>query len=377
MKKILVVNDNLNIGGIQKSLLNFLKSESKSYDITLALFNNDSVNIDEIPKDVKRIYLKKCYKILGETKQNLWKNEKGLFFLKALLLIITKLTSRKTAMKILGFFQKKIKGYDIVISFSHSRTPKDLGGGVPEFVIDKTVSPLKICYIHCDYKNSDTCCKYNNLLYSRFDKIFCCSNSVRSNFLDMLPELKNKTKVVRNFYDLDIINYSNQNNVQFDSKYINFITVARLSQEKGINEALLAIGKSERDDIFYHIVGDGPERSNLVGLANELGITDRVTFWGEQKNPFAFMANADYLIVSSYHEAAPMVFDEARMLGLRIISSNTTSAKEMLTSEDFIYNNNQELQTFLSTLKKPNEKSIHKIFDNTFPKDQFTKSITG
>jgi glycosyltransferase involved in cell wall biosynthesis len=42
------------------------------------------------------------------------------------------------------------------------------------------------------------------------------------------------------------------------------------------------------------------------------------------------MLHADYLLVPSRHEAAPMVFDEASVLGLRIVSTNTTSAAEMV-----------------------------------------------
>ena len=38
MKKILIVNNNMHIGGVQKSLLNLLRSIGDSYDITLLLF---------------------------------------------------------------------------------------------------------------------------------------------------------------------------------------------------------------------------------------------------------------------------------------------------------------------------------------------------
>ena len=39
MKKILIVNNNLDMGGIQKSLVNLVKEVYKEYDITLLLFS--------------------------------------------------------------------------------------------------------------------------------------------------------------------------------------------------------------------------------------------------------------------------------------------------------------------------------------------------
>ena len=38
MKKILIVNNNLDMGGIQKSLVNLVKEVYEEYDITLLLF---------------------------------------------------------------------------------------------------------------------------------------------------------------------------------------------------------------------------------------------------------------------------------------------------------------------------------------------------
>ena len=46
------------------------------------------------------------------------------------------------------------------------------------------------------------------------------------------------------------------------------------------------------------------------------------------------MRNADLLLITSYHEAAPMVIDEARCLGLPVLSTATTSAQEMILDRD-------------------------------------------
>ena len=54
MKKILIVNNNMHIGGIQKSLLNLLTALTQyrgaEYEIDLLLFAKCGALLDEIPK---------------------------------------------------------------------------------------------------------------------------------------------------------------------------------------------------------------------------------------------------------------------------------------------------------------------------------------
>ena len=139
----------------------------------------------------------------------------------------------------------------------------------------------------------------------------------------------------------------------YDENYINLVSVARLSGEKGIDRAIEALHNSNRSNLRYYIVGDGPQRSALIDLVSRYGMGNQVFFLGEQKNPYRFMLNADYLLVPSLHEAAPMVFDEAKVLGLNVISTNTTSAIEMISDGGIICDNSLEgIELALAALTK-------------------------
>ena len=72
-------------------------------------------------------------------------------------------------------------------------------------------------------------------------------------------------------------------------------------------------------------------KRELTDLARIMGISDSVFFYGEQSNPYRYMKNADLLLISSYHEAAPMVIDEARSLGVPILTTETTSSRDMVS----------------------------------------------
>ena len=352
MKKILIVNNNLDIGGIQKSLVNLLKEVHEDYDITLLLFSKSGALLNNIPKNVRIITPNKCYRMLGLTKSEL-RRYPFFFCLKYFLMRYTSIFSRRSAMKLLGLFQKKIEGYDVAISYSHLLHHKCFGNGCGDFVLDKVVCKNKICMIHCDYLHSGYMTEMNNREYSEFDKIACCSDSVRERFICGANISKNKVYTLRNFYDFDIVKLANDKPYVYGDNCINLLSVARLSSEKGIDKAIDALYATGRSDINYYIVGDGPQKKLLQEKIKEYHMEKQIFLLGEQQNPYRYMINADYLLVPSLHEAAPMVFDEANILKLPLISSNTTSANELVQNDNGrIYDNFDEIKVILKDLKK-------------------------
>ena len=352
------------MGGIQKSLVNLLKEIYQDYDITLLLFSKSGPLLQEIPDKVNIITPMKAYSILGLEKKEL-KKSPLLFMLKAFLLAYTKIFSRRSAMKLLGLFQKEINGFDTVISYSHFPHPKYFGNGCADFVLDKTVCKNKVCFVHCDYLNFGGQTEANNRAYMEFDKIACCSDSVSDRFLlgSKIPD--SKVYTVRNFYDLRLTSYQSDDIGMFDESLINVLLIARLSKEKGILRAIDALVQSKRMDINYYIIGDGPQKEEIVRLISKYQLDRRVTMLGEQSNPYQYLNQADWLLVPSFHEAAPMVFDEAILMGIKVITTNTTSAEEMIGCEHGIVceNSTNGIVRVLTSIGK-STKSIKGDFDN-------------
>ena len=85
--------------------------------------------------------------------------------------------------------------------------------------------------------------------------------------------------------------------------------------------------------ISYQIVGDGPKRAALQKYAVKLGVSACVAFHRFQENPYRFMRNADLFLLPSYHEAAPLVFTEAKYLGLPILATHTSSVRELILED--------------------------------------------
>ncbi|AGB39275.1 glycosyltransferase [Natronococcus occultus] len=73
------------------------------------------------------------------------------------------------------------------------------------------------------------------------------------------------------------------------------------------------------------ILGKGEQREALLELADELGISDRVSLPGFVPNQYAYMAQADVFVLSSVHEGFGNVLAEAMACGTPVVSTECKS----------------------------------------------------
>lgn len=331
MKKLLFVNNNLETGGVQISLLNLLNEIKDEYDITLLTFFYKETYKDILPKGIKLLTVKSPFRHFGMFKKDV-KGKPFQFIARTFWWGLTKIFNRSFTIKLMSLFQKKIKGYDYAISYSHEGNQKNLYGGCNEFVLKKVEAKQKIAWLHCDFGLCGANNKKSYAIYEKFDKIVACSEGAKEAFLKCMPDFRDKSYVVRNCNDYEKIKELANKGMFYDNNCFNIVTVARLSQEKGIDRALYAIKHclDNGEKIKYHIVGSGIEEERLKNIVQELQLQEQVVFYGNQKNPYPYMVNADLFLLTSYHEAAPMVFDEAACLNVPIFATQTTSTDEMI-----------------------------------------------
>lgn len=342
-KKILIVNNNMNIGGVQKALIPLLNAIKGYYDVTLFLFYAHGELLREIPPEVKIIEAKGIFKYLGMSQKECTSYKDKLT--RGCLAAIAKTAGFKWSWRLMQLVGKpeSLSGYDVAISYLHCAEPKIFYGGAAEYVLYDVHSQKKLCYVHCDYINSGTLNQYSKSVYQKFDAIVGVSDSVARQFTTALPQMKDKTFAIRNFVDAHtIIAKAEKEPHRYDRKYINCLSVARLSAEKGVDRFINVLGKINSEKIRYYVVGDGKERALLEKVIRDKGLENRVFLLGEKNNPYRYMHDADLLVVPSYHEAAPVVFQEAHILGLPVLTTDTLSAKEMVSAEcGFVVENSE------------------------------------
>ncbi len=128
------------------------------------------------------------------------------------------------------------------------------------------------------------------------------------------------------------------------------ISVGHLGGEKNQQSLLQAFAASDHRHIWtLQIVGDGPDRSRLIKLANSLNISDRVEFMGERKDVPELLSSARIFAFSSLSEGFPNALSEALSHGCACISYDCiTGPSELIQHEVnglLIQTGNQELFT--------------------------------
>ena len=388
MKSILIVNNNMKIGGIQKSLYNLLWTIHDEYRITLLLFEKRGELLEDLPPGVEVISCSSWFRYLGLSQAETGGRLKDML-IRGGLAAITRVIGRHAAMWLILHTERGLKReFDSAISFMHNEGDHLFYGGTNEFVLYKTNARSKTAFLHCDYVNAGGNSPNNNKLYKQFDYIAACSEGCRRAFLKVLPELEKQCITVRNCHRYDVIRkMAGDSSVEYSHNTCNLLFVGRLGEEKGVDRGIRALHHviSKGFSAALHIVGNGQEMQPLRKLVEELGLIHAVHFYGEQSNPYRFMKNADLLLVSSYHEAAPMVIDEAICLGLPVLTTKTTSTREMVLErnagwecENSQEGLNQSLAEILKSpdvLEKVKERLSSRKMDNKTAIEQFKKLL--
>lgn len=171
-------------------------------------------------------------------------------------------------------------------------------------------------------------------------KIICISKKLRSDAVAAgIPEYKLAYIPlgidVSRFEKSCVSDISSYLHHEHENKFI-FLSVGHLNKGKGITYLLQAISQLPgelRRKCHFVIVGDGPEKEDLINEAASLKISDSVTFTGRLvgDNLLGLYSDADVFILPSLSEGRPTVVNEAMVSGCAIIASDIDGIPEQVT----------------------------------------------
>ncbi len=149
----------------------------------------------------------------------------------------------------------------------------------------------------------------------------------------------------------------------FKNSKIKFVTVCRLSKEKGISK-LIEIFSKYKKEFSLDIIGDGPELYNLKKLAYNIHENKNIRFLGVI-NPLKIkfcLKKYDYFINFSDFEGFPNSVVESLSVGVPVLASQSYGGiNEILSNKNFglIFNNRRLLEKYLKDIY--NKKLMIKI----------------
>lgn len=108
------------------------------------------------------------------------------------------------------------------------------------------------------------------------------------------------------------------------------ISVGRLINLKGCLELVRAYALAQLDNTELVFVGTGPLHASIEGLANELGVGDRIKLLGFSDNVRAYLRQAHVFVMHSRQEGMPIALLEAGAEGLPVIATPVGSIPSLL-----------------------------------------------
>lgn len=297
MKRIAFFQDNLDVGGIQKSIVNLLMHfDYEQYQVDLYLAEDRNAWGAAFPEQLNIRYLKRVPRACS-------------------------FMPFDAAKKLVSLdFSDVTEPYDLAVDFNSYQFVCALGAlTVP--------AKRRVMWIHNDVRvKLENEWKYQVLWhffkdkFRYFDAFVGVSEGVIDPFKEATGLYDKEYRVIPNSIDTAEIFSKAAERTDFtvDPEKVNFVALGRLCHQKAYDRMLELFSRvvERRRDVHLYIIGDGDKRLMLEYQRDSLGLTDYVSFLGQKTNPFVYMKQMDALVSTSRYEGQGMNFMEARALGL-------------------------------------------------------------
>lgn len=226
------------------------------------------------------------------------------------------------------------KKYDVVIAYLEGSVTRIISG-CPYHDVSK------VAWVHTDISSRDVLsyCFRGELeaqdSYSKIDRVVAVSHTVKSDFQKLVDH---EVLVLNNVIEEERI-MALSREVATDSipsSDFNIICVGSLDPVKGLDRLIKVHQRLLHHNLLNHvyIIGQGPMESQLRTLIKDLHVEDTFHLLGYQSNPYKYMAKADLYVCSSRFEGLSTAVTEALILGLPVVSTLCSGARELLGDND-------------------------------------------
>lgn len=337
-KKILISVYDMEIGGIERSLINMLECFNyDKYDVDLLIFSHQGEFMSLIPNGVNVLPQISKYSVFRKpVKQCLREGHylatmirmvcKNLAFIKAKrrkLIEGAGYIQMQLASKYSSYFMPPLKKeYDITISYAW---PHDI-------LANKVKAKRKIAWIHTDYSKLEIDNKLDLAVWNKFDYIASISEACSESFLKTYPSLRNKVMQIENITSPEFIKKMADEIPEIEAPAqdcFQIVSVGRLSYVKGFDMAVQALRKLHDKgltNLKWYVVGYGGYEAELKELIAENDMEHKFVLLGKKTNPYPYIKSCDLYVQTSRYEGKAVTVTEAQILGKPIIITNYPTA---------------------------------------------------
>ena len=164
------------------------------------------------------------------------------------------------------------------------------------------------------------------------DVHICNSRAVRDWAIAKEGIRMERTRVIHNGIDVPALVAAPQLPEGWESAGPTAAMVANLIRYKGHREVLQAIALVIKRHPSFRLVlmGDGPERTALLNLAQDLGIIDSITFAGSRGDAATLVQAFDFTILGSSEEGFPNALMESMAYAVPVVATAVGGVPELV-----------------------------------------------
>lgn len=327
MKHILFVTPSLRHGGTNRSLWNFLNTQTKG-DYTVDILAMEHYGpywekFNQFNLLPKNKLLASLFPFTDATGVNRLVE----IYHKLLFKTIFFGNRRRLLRAVAQHFDSE--KYDVVVAFQE--------GLASEFV-SYLPAKKRIAWVRCDYSNYLRLAKRSDesAIYDRFDHIVCVSKYTAGVFSSHYPHLNDRVHSIYNIIDTAGIIETAKHPItdrRFITDKFTFISVGRMDAVKRF-AYIPRIARHLKDngcDFRWYIIGSGgTEETRVQQAIADCGVEEQVILLGSKNNPYPYIAAANILVCPSRTEACPNVINEAKILHVPVVAADFPSAAEFI-----------------------------------------------
>lgn len=331
MKKVLFICSNMEIGGVQKSLLSVLKCFNyEDYKVDLLLFVNGGVLANEIPDKVNILSPIVPIEFLASFRESITLLIKrrhfifaGVRFLSGVLNLLNKGFASWIISRAIPSVNNE---YDIAIDYN--------GQYCLYYMVDKIKAPKKISFFHNDYQMWPYYKSVDKYYYKKVHMVVSVSEKCVMSLINTFPFLRGKVFCIENIISKKTIESMSRCGKTFEDKFngIRILTIGRICNDKGVDLAVEAckILLDRNINLRWYSIGPVTDQKLYKKLLNDTVVGKDFIFLGAQNNPYSFMKDADIIVHPSRFEGKAIALEEAKVLGKPIVTTNYSTVQNQI-----------------------------------------------
>lgn len=345
-KRILISVYDMEIGGIERSLINMLEHfDYERYEVDVLIFSHQGDLLIQLPPNVQLLPEKGSYTAFRKPiKQCLKEGRIASVAVRLLVKLIADARARRLKLSEgSGYIQLQLvsKYMSMLLPSIDNRYDAAISYAWPhDFMLKRVKADKKLAWIHTDYTQLQIDNTVDEAMWAGYDGVASISEACTEAFLSRYPALSGKLFLVENITSPAYIRSKaiEAEAGGMDSSSFNIVSVGRLSYVKGFDmaiEAIRLLNAKGIDGVKWYIVGFGGSEGELRAQIAEYGLEEQVILHGKKQNPYPYMAACDLYVQPSRYEGKAVTVTEAQIIGKPVlITDYPTSGSQVRDGVD-------------------------------------------